>query len=318
MRTFDDALADTEGLLRRQLRGTPAVIRQLTAHLSKASGKNIRAKALLICAMGRDGMIPADAAQAAAAVELLHLATLVHDDIIDDADSRRGIKTLHRKFGEKWAVLCGDYLVCMALELAAAVEMGGERQARVPKTLPGYLTDVLLGELLQDQNLRNYGLTERQYLKIITGKTAAMFEAAFHAGCLLSDATAEDLDTYREIGRNIGIMFQLADDSSDYESTTKKSKKPVLSDYKSGVVTLPLIYALKKDKSLRDRIDNGLEPSALKNAVEQAGGLAYTRQLIGRYFDRTAKSVYQLDITPDKKDKLTVLLSKAAGLPVPL
>lgn len=312
--SFDEAMRRTEGEIIHQLKSTPAVIKQLTGHLSRAAGKNIRAKSLLMCAIRHDEGIVNDAVKMAAAVELLHLATLVHDDIIDEAVKRRSIQTLHRKFGEKAAILCGDYLVCMALELASTVKPLEERRARIPKTLPGYLTDVLTGEMRQNQNNRNYALTERQYLNIITGKTAAMFEASFHAGFLLSDEPVNLETEYLKIGRNTGIIFQLADDCADYESTQKSSKKPVLSDFRTGVVTLPLIYALKSDKSLYDRIMRGIIPQELKKAVEASGGLSYTHLRISEYFKRTARLIAALRTTPEKKDRLVFLLEKAAGI----
>jgi geranylgeranyl pyrophosphate synthase len=312
--SFDEAMRRTEGEINRQLKSTPAVIRQLTSHLSRAVGKNIRAKSLLTCAIRHDGGIVSDAVKIAAAVELLHLATLVHDDIIDDAAKRRSIQALHKKFGEKAAILCGDYLVCMALQLASTVKPLEDRRGLAPKTLPGYLTDVLLGEMRQNQNNRNFALTERQYLKIIIGKTAAMFEASFHAGFLLSDEPEKLENDYLKIGRNTGIIFQLADDCADYESTQKSSKKPVLSDFRTGVVTLPLIYALKSDRSLYGRIMSGIMPQELKRAVEASGGLSCTHLRISEYFKRTMTLITTLQTTSEKKDRLAALLEKAAGI----
>lgn len=312
---FDEAMRSTENEIHRQLKSTPAVIKQLTSHLSRAVGKNIRAKSVLTCAMRHDGLIVSDAVKIAAAVELLHLATLVHDDIIDDAAKRRGIETLHKKFGEKSAILCGDYLVCLALQLASLIKPREERKDLLAKTLPGYLTDVLAGEMRQNQNNRNFSLTERHYLKIITGKTAAMFEASFHAGFILSDEAENFNHEYLEIGRNLGIIFQLSDDCADYESTQKTSKKPVLSDFKTGVVTLPLIYALKTDRSLYDRIKLGIEPLEVKKAVAAAGGLSYTHLKISEYFEKTQEIISALPSIPEKRGRLTTLLEKAAGLP---
>jgi geranylgeranyl pyrophosphate synthase len=312
--TFDEAVHETESEISRQLKNTPDVIKRLSGHLSRAAGKNIRAKSLLACALRHDGHIAGDAVKIAAAVELLHLATLVHDDIIDDAASRRGIETLHRRFGEKAAILCGDYLFCLALELASTVKPREERRMLAPKTLPGYLTDVLTGEMRQNENNRNFALTERQYLKIISGKTAAMFEASFYAGFLLSDETGSLENDYLEIGRSLGIIFQLADDCADYEATQKSTRKPVLSDFRTGVVTLPLIYALKSDKSLYARIISGISPQELKNAVETTGGLRDTHLRISEYFYKTKKRLAALPISPEKKDRLTMILEKAAGM----
>lgn len=310
---LDEALRRTESEINRQLKNAPAVIRQLTRHLSRAVGKNIRARSLLICALRQDGTLISDAINIAAAVELLHLATLVHDDIIDKADKRRGIETVYRKFGEKAAVLCGDYLVCMALQLASLVRPGEERSSLDPKILPRYLTDVLAGEMLQNRNNGNFALTERQYFRIITGKTAAMFEASFHAGFLLSDELDDFKNDYLQLGRDIGIIFQLADDCADYESTQKDSKKPVLSDFKSGVVTLPLIYALRADNSLKERLKNGLEPGELKSAVTAAGGLSYTHLKISDYYGKAKEIIAALPSAPEKKRRLLGILEKAAG-----
>jgi geranylgeranyl pyrophosphate synthase len=115
-----------------------------------------------------------DAVKAAAAVELLHLATLVHDDIIDNAHTRRGLDALHRKFGEKGAVLCGDYLFCMALELAAEMRLMENRKDSVDKTLPHYLTEVCLGELARTRTPAT-SKCPKGILPIIGGKTAALF-----------------------------------------------------------------------------------------------------------------------------------------------
>jgi geranylgeranyl pyrophosphate synthase len=111
------------------------------------------------------------------------------------------------------------------------------------------MTEVCLGEVRQNRNKHNYRLSEREYFKIIGGKTAALFEACFNAGFILAEEDKSMREVYLEIGGNIGLIFQLADDCADYEAPRKTAKKPVLSDYSRGVVTLPLIYALKKDEA---------------------------------------------------------------------
>jgi geranylgeranyl pyrophosphate synthase len=175
---FQEAFSAVKASLPKLLREAPPIIRPLTAHLAKAAGKMIRAEALLVCAEDKRGLINPDAVKAAAAVELLHLATLVHDDIIDKAEKRRGLEALYLKFGEKNALLCGDYLFCRALDLAAEIKLLEHRKDSADRTLPHYLTEICLGELRQNQNAYNYELTEKEYFKIINGKTAAMFEAS--------------------------------------------------------------------------------------------------------------------------------------------
>jgi len=310
---YDAAADSTAEEIRSLLAGTPTVIQGMTRHLSKAAGKMMRARALLACAIRGDGSVNPDAVKAAAAVELLHLATLVHDDIIDDADQRRGITALHRKFGEKQAVLCGDYLLCLALELSSGINAPKQCGDTLARSFPGYLTEICLGELREHQNNHNYRLSEREYFRIIRGKTAALFEACFSAGFILSEAGDGLKDVYTEIGNHIGMIFQLSDDCADYANTIKMMKKPVLSDYSRGVITLPLIYALRKDKSLRGRVKAGMSPQALKTAVEAAGGLAYTRSKIDALYNKTSVLLEALDTAPGKKELLASLLCQAAG-----
>lgn len=310
---YNAAVAETAGQIEKLLKSAPAVIRPMTRHLSGASGKMIRAKALLACALNQQNSVSPEAAKAAVAVELLHLATLVHDDIIDQADKRRGKKALYRVFGEKYAVLCGDWLLCTALEQLSTLNSKENSPEEISRVFPQYMTEVCIGEVRQNQNSRNYRLSERQYYRTIRGKTAALFEACFYAGYIFSGEPPHVKDTYKEIGNAIGIIFQLADDCADYESTRKTAKKPVLSDFRSGVVTLPLIYALKTDKTLKEQIAAGIDPSRLKDAVAAAGGLGYAHAKIDRLYKKTADLTNSLQISPYKSGLLAQLLSWAAG-----
>jgi geranylgeranyl pyrophosphate synthase len=310
---YEASVAAAKGEVRRLLKGAPALIRPMTSHLARASGKLIRARTLLACALRRDSSVSPDAVKAAAAVELLHLATLVHDDILDDADSRRGIDALHRKFGDKYAVLCGDFLFCTAIEFVSTANAPEHRKNAVDRSVPKYLTQVLMGELRQDQNYKNYSLSEREYFRIIGGKTAALFEAACYAGFLFSDEEDAAKDIYREIGNTIGLIFQLNDDCADFEASARLIKKPVLSDYSRGVITLPLIHALKKDHALLQKIEAGLEPEALKDAVEAAGGLSYTHSKAESLYKKSDRLIESLDIGAEKLALLKTLLRAASG-----
>jgi geranylgeranyl pyrophosphate synthase len=310
---YDEALRLTELEVRKLLRNAPPLIRVQTSHLARASGKGIRAQVLLACSIRDDGLVRCGAVNAAAAVELLHLATLIHDDIIDDADMRRGIDALHVKFGEKTAVLCGDYLFCLAFDLASSISPRESDRDKIDGVLPPYLTEICLGEIRELGNTGNLDLTEREYFKIISGKTAALFQASFHAGFFLSDEPQEARDAYIETGKQIGILFQLVDDCLDFVSSKKRAKKPVLTDCRRGVVTLPLIYALRADKTLRLKIENGLSEQELKAAVISAGGLEYTQSKIRERRLKAKKFISSLD-SKSKKARLELLLDKAAAL----
>ncbi|NLL38089.1 MAG: polyprenyl synthetase family protein [Clostridiales bacterium] len=312
---YEQALTMTENEIERCLKNAPRIIRRQTGYLARTEGKYIRARAMLTVSMDNECAIRADAAKAAAAIELLHLATLVHDDIIDNAEKRRGMTSLHKKFGAKAAVLCGDYLFCLAFELASSISSQDERRdlESIKNLLPRYLTEILMGELRQNSNIRNFNLSEREYFRIISGKTAALFEASFLAGFLFSGEAEEQKDKYLKIGNNIGLIFQLADDCADYEATKKTANKPVLSDFRQGVVTLPLIYALGAEMSLKERI-NEIDARELKAAVKAAGGLEYTHSKIATYRSKTKKLIDSLNTIPEKKTRLAVLLDRAAGI----
>jgi geranylgeranyl pyrophosphate synthase len=310
---YDEALRLTEQEIQKCLKTAPPLMKRQTSHLARATGKGIRARALLACSIGSDGLVRHDAVNAAAAVELLHLATLIHDDIIDDAEMRRGIDALHVKFGKKTAVLCGDYLFCLAFDLAASISPRETDRDKLDSVLPSYLTEICLGEIREFSSTGNLDLTEREYFKIISGKTAALFQATFHAGFLLSDEPREARDIYIETGRQLGILFQLTDDCIDFTSSQKKAKKPVLTDCSRGVVTLPLIYALRADKTLRGKIENGLSEQELKAAVIAAGGIEYTQSKIKDCRSKAKKLISSLS-PESKKTRLELLLDKAVAL----
>lgn len=310
---YDEAVHRVELKVNKLLKTAPPLIRKQTSHLARATGKGIRARALLACALGNDGLVSQDAVKAAVAVELLHLATLIHDDIIDEAATRRGIDALHVKFGQKIAVLCGDYLFCLAFDLASSLTPRETDRDKIGEVLPSYFTRICLGAIHEFSSTGNFDLTEEEYFGIISGKTAALFQASFHAGFLLSDEPSAVRDLYLAIGQELGIIFQLADDCLDFIASPKKVKKPVLLDCRRGVVTLPLIYALRVDPTLRAKVESGLSEQELKAHVLAAGGIDYTRSKIAEHRAQADKLLSVLR-AENKKRRLARLLDKAATL----
>lgn len=308
--TIDEALENVKYEIKGALSNSPLIIRQYTRHLSESYGKMIRANALLTCAQDDDGLINTEAVSAAAAIELLHLATLVHDDIIDDADIRRGQATLQRKYGKRTAVICGDYLFCMALKLVSSFS---EREEYIKIDFPDYMGRVCLGELNQHINNHYYSLSAYNYLKIISGKTAALFEAAFFAGAVLSEKGKESISKYKKLGRYIGMIFQITDDCLDFEVTESTAKKPVQSDYEQGVITLPLIYAFSKIAGIKEKAQKKkLTRGELNSAVLEAGGLEYARAVSRKYYDKSNAIINELDISENKKKRLRLILDRAS------
>lgn len=309
---YESAFEQVKNEVSRQLCTSPLVVREYTRHLAASMGKFIRAAAVIACAMENGGFVDGKAVKLAASVELLHLATLVHDDVMDNADLRRGELTLQKKYGKRTAVICGDYLVCMAMKLAASASDKTEREDHMETDIPDYMSKVCLGELNQHINNGNIDLTVPQYLRIIKGKTAALFEASFFTGAALAEKERRIIDKYAKLGHNIGMIFQLIDDCMDFEETEAAAKKPVQSDYEQNVITLPLIRAFEKLPALKEKAKkHKLSRKEINEAVREAGGLAYTRQIARRYYDRSLELIRELDLAEEKENRLKTILNKA-------
>ncbi|MGC4019852.1 MAG: polyprenyl synthetase family protein [Muricomes sp.] len=314
--TYEESYEGVRKTIKKALTSSPGIINEYLTHLTQSQGKMIRAVSLLLCAQDEDGKINPDAVQAAAAIEIIHLASLVHDDVIDNADLRRGEETLQKKYGKRTAVICGDYLLSLALKMAASIS---NRKDYVDTDIPDYISRLCLGELLQHINNKNLNLTVFEYIKIISGKTAALFEAAFQAGAVLGGYSASEVKKYRKIGNYAGLIFQLQDDCLDFDKTVEQAKKPVQSDYEQGVVTLPLIHALDRLPDFKIKAaGKGIERDDINQAVEKAGGLDYTRQIITRYYKKAERYISKLDATEEKREKITAIVKKATGMKVEL
>ena len=307
--SYQEALVRVKKKVNEVLSASPAIIREYTVYLSRTTGKFIRAKSLLACAQNDTNRVPQDAVILATAIEILHLATLIHDDVIDDADLRRGAVTLQKRYGSRTAVICGDYLLSVAFSMVALVS---EKEKYLERKIPNFVSRLCLGELNQHINNGNYDLSVFKYLKIIAGKTACLFETAFYAGASLVEENESNVKQYAKIGRYIGMVFQLTDDCMDFETTKHIAQKTVQSDYEQNVITLPLIHALKKVEGFKDKAKKQRLPRSEINAmVQRAGGLYYARKLARRYQQKAMEALHQLEIPVDKKEKIMVIAHKA-------
>lgn len=290
----------------RVLSTSPLIIRRFTKHLSQAQGKYIRALSVLAAALDENNEVSEDAVLFAASIEILHLASLVHDDVMDEADTRRGITTLHKEYGRKTAIICGDYLLAVGVNLMNRVS---DKHRYVDYELSNYMVELSLGELNQHLNNGNSKLSVKEYLEIINGKTAALFEASFLAGVITTNESNESHDSYKLIGHNIGMIFQLIDDCIDFEVSESDAKKPVQSDFEQGVFTLPLIHAIAASKEAfvaktREEINN---------LVSKFKGVEYTKDKAQAYFDETEALIQNLSVSDDKKSVLLNILNASMG-----
>ena len=238
---------DVRGLVARELGEVEAIVVRHIAngvepatesakHLFDAGGKRVRPLALLL-ACACFGSIDARARELAAAAELVHMATLLHDDVIDDGDQRRGRPTSRRIWGNAVSVLAGDLLLVEALRLACRTHEA--TWSELVSTL-GRLVD---GEVVQLRGRHEVALVEATYFEILRGKTASLFEWALRAGARQGGARTEAIDALGRFGAHLGMAFQLVDDVIDYDG--ENTGKTMLADLAEGKVTLPLIWASK-------------------------------------------------------------------------
>ncbi|UOO37437.1 polyprenyl synthetase family protein [Oscillospiraceae bacterium CM] len=302
------ALAVVKDLIHSSLLDSDALVSEMMHHLTLSEGKNFRALLLMAAASDDSGNVPKNALVAAAAMEMLHLASLVHDDVIDNADTRRGLPSVRESFGNKSAVIAGDYLFCKCFLLTA--ELSEHFQSRfldIAKTM----SKLCLGEMREMQHHGDTALSIRQYFRIIAGKTSALFALALYSGALIGGADEKEARRLARFGHYIGMAFQLTDDCLDYQSDDQTMKKPVRHDLNDGVVTLPLIFALMQKPSLQAALKAPLDTrGALAVAAEviALGGVDRTMAVAGKYCDKAEKI---LDgVLEPKRDLLLSLLEK--------
>jgi octaprenyl-diphosphate synthase len=248
----------------------------------------------------------------AAIIEFIHTATLLHDDVVDNSELRRGNATANAKWGNAPSVLVGDFLHSRSFQLM--VEIG---RLEIMQVISDATTVIAEGEVLQLLNQRNPDTTEESYMQVILGKTAMLFQAATEAGAILADASDAEREGMRLYGRHLGIAFQIVDDLLDYLSDSETMGKNVGDDLAEGKTTLPLIYAMRvgseEDRKLiRHAIREGglddLQP--VLEIVHRTGAIDYTRQQAKSQLD---KAVRALDALPASsfRDTLITLTEQA-------
>ena len=224
----------------------------MTDYHIQTGGKRLRALLTLgsskLCGYSKGGRD----INLAACVELIHSATLMHDDVIDAGDLRRGKKTTNSIWGNQSSILVGDYLLSRCFEMM--VEDGN---LEILKLLSSTSSKIAQGEVLQLQHKGEIDMLEETYLKIISSKTAALFSAATKVGAILSDKESKEKDALEFYGKNLGLTFQIADDTLDYNSELKLFGKKIGKDFFEGKITLPIILLFQKlDNQNKEKIQN--------------------------------------------------------------
>ncbi|MEZ8218297.1 MAG: hypothetical protein DFNUSKGM_000466 [Candidatus Fervidibacter sacchari] len=235
---LEKPMQKVEEILREAVQSTVREMTAMAMHLLSAGGKRLR-PALTLLSAKLAGEINHRALLFAAAIELMHTATLIHDDVIDKADLRRGRATVHSLWGNEAAVMCGDFLYATAFNMLAK-----DGDVEVIRTMALASSQVCEGEVLELQLAFNPEITEEQCVEIARLKTAELMAAACKVGAMASGANGELISAMESFGRNLGIAFQIVDDVLDMEGSVEEIGKPVGSDLLEGKVTLPVRLTL--------------------------------------------------------------------------
>lgn len=297
---------DTDALIRSSLESDISLLNATNKAILDHSGKQLRPiVSLLVARACGGGRVNADSVRYAAAAELLHNATLLHDDVADSSCERRGAPTVMAILGGPASVLLGDFWLVKALENILASSANCNEVIRI---FAGTLSSLAEGEMLQLQKASSGDTVEEDYYRIIYSKTASLFEAAFVSAAISVNAPADWIEAVRDYAVSLGIAFQIKDDIFDY-SDGKKIGKPVGIDLEEQKITLPLLGALaaaspERAKQIRDMVLDILEHPEYKEEivgfVKEGKGIEYA---VSRLEDYVSKAVDALAVLPDSKEK---------------
>ena len=267
MRLVHDEMAEVNKIILSQARSDVALIPELAQHLINSGGKRLRPMltigAAKLCGYRDDGHI-----KLAAAVEFMHTATLLHDDVVDESDMRRGKKSARMLWGNQASVLVGDFLLGQAFRMM--VDVGSLGALKILSEASAIIAE---GEVMQLAASKNMSTTEEDYLAVIQSKTAALFSAAAEIGAVITGRSASEQAALRLYGTNIGLAFQLIDDALDYSGEAAMLGKRVGDDFREGKITLPVVLSYRRGSAeerafwRRTLQDGAIEDADLEEAI---------------------------------------------------
>ena len=295
--TIENELKEFNKLFSQALKSKVALLELITRYLHKQKGKKIR-PLLVLLSSNICGGIQERSYRGAALVEMLHTATLVHDDVVDSAETRRSFPSINAVWKNKIAVLMGDYLLSRGLMLA--VDGNDFDFLRVITNTVKRMSE---GELLQINKTRKLNIDEETYFRIISDKTASLLSTCCEIGARASTEEMEKISAMRDFGENLGIAFQIRDDILDYIGTKKIFGKPLGGDIKEKKITLPLIYALKQspkeeNSKIIKLIKNGAKKPDIDEVisfVKKYDGINYADKVAAEYTNRALNSLKIFD-----------------------
>lgn len=294
-------------LIRARLSSDVVLINQIGDHIVGSGGKRLRPM-LHVLAAGAAGYGGDQHTKLAAIIEFIHTSTLLHDDVVDESDLRRGRKTANALWGNAASVLVGDFLYSRSFQLMVELD-----DMRIMRILADTTNTIAEGEVLQLLNIGNADVSEAAYLAVIERKTAVLFAAATELGGILGGLPEDQIAGLREYGMQLGYAFQIADDLLDYVSDSDTIGKNIGDDLAEGKPTLPVIYALEKStaeqaQSLRHAIEHGGLDSLdrIIGAIRDSGALERTHQRAIFHADAARRSLNDLPDSPHRDALLTL------------
>ena len=302
-----------DAVIRVRLYSEVALVRQVAEYIIQSGGKRLRPALVLLCAQAL-GYRGAHHHELAAVIEFIHTATLLHDDVVDESDLRRGRQTANALFGNSASVLVGDFLYSRAFQMM--VDVGDMHVMRVLSDATNIIAE---GEVLQLMNCHDADIDEASYLKVIRYKTAKLFEAAAQIGAIVGGASADVERRIAEYGMHLGTAFQLIDDVLDYSGAEAETGKRLGDDLAEGKPTLPLIYVMQKGTPeqvacVRKAIEGGGRDDfpAVLAAIHASGALEHAKRQARIEADLAANALDALPASPYKDSLLELCLFAVA------
>ena len=309
---FDDVVAIAEKdrravdqLIAESLESDVALVSQVSQYIVMSGGKRLRPLVVLLAAraLGYEGE---QHVRAAAIIEFIHTATLLHDDVVDSSSRRRGMDSANTVFGNQASVLVGDFLYSRSFQMM--VDIGN---MRVMQILADATNTIAAGEVMQLMNVHNPDASEDEYRQVIYRKTARLFEAGAQIAAVLADRDSADEFALVKYGQNLGVAFQLVDDALDFNASSEELGKNLGDDLAEGKATLPLIYAMQVGSGsertlIRNAIvDGGLDTlDDIQSIIDSTGALAYTEK---RAHEAADSAIEALADVPDSEHKQALI-----------
>lgn len=318
LKNYQNKITKIDKIILDYSKNKSPLIQDICQHLINSGGKRIRPILLIICAKLQNIEINNKILNLAAAIEMIHSATLLHDDVVDNSQMRRNQKTANAIWDNKASILVGDYV--FAISFILMVKSDNIKALELLAKTASIMAD---GEVMQLENSSNININIDQYLKIINGKTAILFASATSICCLLEDSNLKNHNKLHQFGLNLGVIFQIIDDILDYKVSANNLGKDIGDDFFEGKVTLPLILLLQKASTQEKTIINQIHLKNLSHNLtsqENQDNLEYILELFTKYqifddsfalakkyYDKCLKILENFDHNRHKEELITII-----------